>query len=61
MNRSLENEFIKLSTKFLFVCSDKTVSAEELNEILDQLNSLDYKQEQIAHSKVKINKININC
>ena len=44
----LENEFASLSTKFLFVCE----SSSELNGLLNDLNSLDYKSQQISNSNL---------
>lgn len=55
--KPLEEEFMKLSTKFLFLSSDKSVSTEELNLILNSLNCLDFRSEQIIDFKV-INSIN---
>lgn len=48
--KPLEEEFINLSTKFLFLSFDS--SKEQLNEILDDLNSLNFKNESIVDSKV---------
>lgn len=45
---NLENEFNNLSIKFLFVCDDNS----ELNKLLNDLNSLDYKCQQISDSKL---------
>ncbi|XP_070497280.1 HEAT repeat-containing protein 6 [Chironomus tepperi] len=44
----LENEFTNLSIKFLFVCENSS----ELNSLLNDLNSLDYKYQQISNSNV---------
>jgi hypothetical protein len=52
LKTDLNSEFIKLSTKFLFLSFDS--SAEQLNGILDDLNSLDYKNQQIVDTKVNI-------
>lgn len=42
----LESEFGNLSIKFLFVCE----SSIELNALLNDLNSLDYKSHQISNT-----------
>lgn len=43
---SLEDQFNGLSMKFLFVCEDSS----GLNALLNELNGLDYKQQQITDS-----------
>lgn len=42
---SLENQFNCLSIKFIFVCEDQG----ELNALLNDLNSLDYKNQKITN------------
>lgn len=44
----LESEFSNLSIKFIFVCDD----VNELNVLLNDLNSLDYKSQKIVDSNV---------
>lgn len=44
----LESEFTNLSIKFLFVCENSS----ELNALLNDLNSLDYKCQQISNSNI---------
>lgn len=46
----LEDEFLSLSIKFLFVNSD-IGNTSELNVLLNNLNSLDYKSQQIQNTK----------
>lgn len=46
----LEDEFLSLSIKFLFVNSDISNNSE-LNVLLNNLNSLDYKSQQIQNTK----------
>ncbi|CAO1344760.1 unnamed protein product [Diamesa serratosioi] len=46
----LEDEFLSLSIKFLFVNSD-IGNNSELNVLLNNLNSLDYKSQQIQNTK----------
>lgn len=51
INKHLESEFLSLSTKFLFVnCNEPNTT--ELNTLLNELNGLDYKNQQIVDSKV---------
>lgn len=44
----LENQFTSLSIKFLFVYENPS----ELNSLLNDLNGLDYKYEQISNSNI---------
>jgi 4-alpha-glucanotransferase len=49
----LESEFRNLSMKFLFVCDNSS----ELNHLLDDLNSLEYKHQQISDSTLIVQSI----
>ena len=49
---NLENDFLSLSTKFLFInCGEGNIS--ELNALLNELNALDYKNQQISDTRVR--------
>ena len=51
-----KKEFLRLSTKFLFInCKDKScdINVSELNLLLNELNGFDYKGKQIIDSNVR--------
>jgi hypothetical protein len=51
----MENEFLNLSTKFLFINGDSGMSerkTSELNRLLNDLSCLDYKYQNITDTKV---------